>query len=338
MERRTMDHTHRSDLTTGRIWLRSILALGLSFCLVTQSWAAQEPAPATPSNPTPGAAPAPPVTPPVAPAAASSAPVVEGAQIALLDGTPIKLSMNRTMSSADASVGQPVDFTVTEDVAVGGTTVIPKGSTAMGKVTEAQPKRRMGRAGKLEIVLTYVRLADTETVPVRAVKDVKGKNAAVGMTVGIVATGLLFFPAAPLFLLMKGKDITVPEGAAVVAYVDGDRKLDAAKFAPKPELAASTAPAAAAPVPTPPPVPPTTAYPPNAPPETTGLVEVQSNPGAASIYVDGTFMASTPATLHLSAGQHNMRITLDGYKEWTQDFSVETTAPTHLTAQLEKTN
>jgi hypothetical protein len=30
---------------------------------------------------------------------------------------------------------------------------------AIGAVTEAQPKRRMGRAGKLEIVLDYVRLA-----------------------------------------------------------------------------------------------------------------------------------------------------------------------------------
>lgn len=307
-----MDRTHCWDRATGWLWLRSILALGLSFCLVTQTWGAQEPAPAT--------------------AATTPAQAAEGPQIALLDGTAIKLRMNRTISSADASVGQPVDFTVTEDVAVNGTIVVPQGSAAMGKVTEAQPKRRMGRAGKLEIVLTYVRLADTETVPLRAVKDVKGKNAAVGMTIGIVAAGVLFFPAAPLFLLMKGKDITVPEGAEVVAYVDGDRKLDAAKFAPRPEVAASAA------TPTAPPVPPTTAYPPNVPPETTGLVEVQSNPAGASIYVDGTLLSSTPATLHLSPGQHSMKMTLDGYKEWTQDFQVDLTAPAHLIAELEKVN
>lgn len=174
---------------------------------------------------------------------------------------------------------QPVDFAVTGDVTVNGTVVIAKGSAGMGKVTEAQPKRRMGRAGKLEIVLTYARLADLETVPVRAVKESKGKNAAVGMTVGIVAAGVLFFPAAPLFLLMKGKDTTVPEGAEVVAYVDGDRKLEAAKFAPK----AAAATTAAAEKPATAPIPPATAYPAAVAPETTGLLEIQSNPGAVSV-------------------------------------------------------
>ena len=116
---------------------------------------------------------------------------------------------------------------------------------------------------------------------------------------------MLFFPAAPLFLLMKGKDITVPEGAEVIAYVDGDRKLEAAKFAPKTESAATAAA---------PPVPPTTAYPPDVPPDTTGLVEIQSNPAAASVFVDGTFMANNPTTLHLNPGKHAVRDALDGYK------------------------
>ena len=157
---RTSHHARGLEKTT-RVWAKSILALGLSFCLTTQGWPAQEVAKATPKGDA-------------------------GAQISLLDGTAIKLRMNRPVSSADASVGQPVDFTVLDDVAVNGTTVVPKGSPAMGKVTEAQPKRRMGRAGKLEIVLAYVRLADQETVPLRAVKEVKGKNAAVGMTVGLL--------------------------------------------------------------------------------------------------------------------------------------------------------
>src|SRR5215472_9673582 len=114
----------------------------------------------------------------------------EAPQIVLLDGTAIKLRMNRSISSESATVGQPVDFAVTENVAVNGIVLIPKGSAAIGKVTVAVPKRRMGRTG--------------------------------GMTVGIVATGLLFWPAAPLFLLMHGKDITIPEGAEVTAFADGD--------------------------------------------------------------------------------------------------------------------
>ena len=160
----------------------AVLALGLSLWLLTLPLQAQ-------------------------PSAGELSGGVEATQIVLLDGTAIKLHVNRSVSSENATVGQPVDFTVTEDVAVDEVVLIPKGSTAMGKVIEAVPKRRMGRAGKLEIVLEYVRLADSEKVPVRAVKEAKGKSRTAGMTVGIVATGLLFWPAAPLFLLMHGKEL-----------------------------------------------------------------------------------------------------------------------------------
>ena len=152
-------------------------------------------------------------------------------QFILQDGTPILLRLSRNVSSVDAHVGDSVDFEVLEDVAVNGILVIPKGSVATGTVTEAQPKRRMGRAGKLEIILDYVRLGDNETVAIRAIKDAKGGNHVAGMTIGIVATGILFFPAAPVFLLMRGNDITVPKGAALAAYVNGDVRLESGKFA-----------------------------------------------------------------------------------------------------------
>ena len=160
-------------------------------------------------------------------------------QLLLTGGTPISMRLNREVSSADAHVGDFVEFEVTQDVVVNGVVVIPKGSTAQGKVTEAVPKRRMGRAGKLEIVLDYVRLGDNEKASIRAVKDAKGKSRTTGMTVGIVATGLLFWPAAPLFLLMHGKDITVPKGAEVTGYINDDMHLDAARFVARPDAASS---------------------------------------------------------------------------------------------------
>jgi hypothetical protein len=45
---------------------------------------------------------------------------------------------------------------------------------AWGTVTEAQPKRRMARGGKLEIVMDSVRLVDGEKAAPRAMKEVKG--------------------------------------------------------------------------------------------------------------------------------------------------------------------
>ena len=58
----------------------------------------------------------------------------------------------------------------------------------------------MARGGKLEIVLDSVRLIDGEKAALRAVKDAKGGGHTGAVTTGIVATGLLFWPAALFFL------------------------------------------------------------------------------------------------------------------------------------------
>jgi hypothetical protein len=63
------------------------------------------------------------------------------------------------------------------------------------------------------------------------------------MTGAMVATAIVFFPAPPLFLFMKGKDTTIPQGTDITAYTSGDIPLDTSKFAVDPTLAASAAPA-----------------------------------------------------------------------------------------------
>jgi hypothetical protein len=247
-------------------------------------------------------------------------------QFILQEGTPVKLRLSRNVSSADAHEGDSVDFEVLEDVAASGIVVIPKGSVAIGSVTEAQPKRRMGRAGKLEMVLDYVRLADTEKAAIRAVKDAKGGSHVAGMTVGIVAAGLLFFPAAPFFLFMHGKDITIPKGAEVTGYINGDMRLEAAKFAAKPDAAAGTSAQAsndagqsATPA-----------------PASTGSIAIQSTPDGAEVYADNAFVGNAPATLKLSAGQHTIRVALAGYRDWSRDITVQGGSDAHLTATMEK--
>src|SRR5579859_7911281 len=48
----------------------------------------------------------------------------------LEEQTPVKLRFNRTVSSADAHVGDTVDFEVLQDVTLNGTLVIRKGDFA----------------------------------------------------------------------------------------------------------------------------------------------------------------------------------------------------------------
>lgn len=52
------------------------------------------------------------------------------------------------------------------------------------------------------------------------------------MTAGIVVTGLIFWPVAPFFPFMHGKDITIPKGTEVPTFVNGNFALDMAKFRP----------------------------------------------------------------------------------------------------------
>jgi hypothetical protein len=142
--------------------------------------------------------------------------------------------LKENISSANASVGEFVGFEVLDEIEVNGVVVIPRGGRARGSVTEAVSKGKLGRAGKLEIVLDYVRLADFETAAVRAVQTAGGgERDGGGKPVGIVANGWLYWPSAPFVLFTHGKDITIPKGAEVTAYVDGDVNLNAAKFARK---------------------------------------------------------------------------------------------------------
>src|SRR6266851_778730 len=117
----------------------------------------------------------------------------------LEDGTPVKLRIARTVSSADAHVGETVDFEVLEEVRLGTFLMIPKGGVAWATVTEAQSKRRMARGGKLDMNIDSVRLVDGEKAALRAVKEVKGGGHTGAMTGAMVGTAIVFFPAASLF-------------------------------------------------------------------------------------------------------------------------------------------
>ncbi|HUY95895.1 MAG TPA: PEGA domain-containing protein, partial [Terracidiphilus sp.] len=241
----------------------------------------------------------------------------------LQDGTPVKLRLSQTISSADAKTGQEVPFEVMEDIQVNGVTVLPKGSTAIGVVTEAQSKRNMGRGGKLDMTISYARLTDGEKVALRAVKESKGGSHTGAMTGAMVATSLIIWPAAPFFLFMKGKDISIPQGTEINAFVDGDNHLDPAKFggggnSPAPSQNTNTltlTPAVA-----------TSA-------ETS--VTVDSIPSGADIMVDGEFVGDTPSSIPVSLGTHEISVKKKGFATWTRKMNFGG-GNIHLNAELDK--
>lgn len=217
------------------------------------------------------------------------------------------------MSSADARVGDTVDFEVLEEVRVGDLLMIPKGGVAWATVTEAQPKRRMARGGKLGVNIDSVRLVDGEKVALRAVKEAKGGGHTGAMTGAMVGTAIVFFPAAPLFLFMHGKDITVPKGTEITAYVNGNVPLDLAKFAP-PKIPESTSVSLA------------TAQ---------ATMQIESTPPGADIELDGKFVGNTPSSIGVSAGEHTIKVSKSGYKPWEHKITTST-GTIKIAPELEK--
>src|ERR1035438_842584 len=139
--------------------------------------------------------------------------------LTLQDGTPVRLRLERTVSSASAHVGETVDFEVTEPVINENYVVIPKGAVVLGRVTKVETKRRFGRAGALELSIDSVRLPDGGTILLRATPE-KGEG---DMSRGRVAATIV---ASPVLVWVKGKNVMFEKGTETTAYVSGDARGD----------------------------------------------------------------------------------------------------------------
>jgi hypothetical protein len=219
----------------------------------------------------------------------------------LLDGTAVKMRLTENLTSATAKMGQKVSFEVLEEVDLLGVPVIAKGAQALATVTTAETKKSMGRGGKLDVNIDSVRLLDGENAALSATQNAKGGGHVGAMTAGMVGTAIVFFPAAPLLLFIHGKDITIPKGTEVTAFVAGDMKLDMAKFAPVAPAGVVVAAVASG---------------------LAGGLTIDASVANCDIEVDGSFVGNTPSTLNLAPGKHDIVVTKPGYKDWTRSMTV----------------
>ncbi len=65
-------------------------------------------------------------------------------------------------------------------------------------------------------------------------------------------------------------------------------------------------------------------------------IEISSEPSGAEIYVDGIFSSSTPSKLSLSQGEHSIRVSRPGFKDWERRVVVDSTSSKTLNAILDK--
>jgi hypothetical protein len=83
-------------------------------------------------------------------------PVFACASSSIPAGTPIDVTINQTITSKDAKLGQPVSGTVARNVTADGKVVIPRGSAARLVVSSVQASGRLSTPAKLWLRVSRV--------------------------------------------------------------------------------------------------------------------------------------------------------------------------------------
>jgi len=96
------------------------------------------------------------------------------AKLLIADGTPVKLQLAQTISSAHARSGDRLDFVVTEDVIAGGLTIIRAGTMASGSVIKVHGRRFLGLGGNVIIKLDSVELVTATGFGCMPAGDLRG--------------------------------------------------------------------------------------------------------------------------------------------------------------------
>jgi hypothetical protein len=182
--------------------------------------------PANAQDTAPAPAPTATAAPPVVPASATSAPSVSPAappseRVILKEGTEVPLVFASALDSKTAVDEDSVNMTLAEDLKVGDVVVVKKGAPAVATVTNAKKAGMMGRPGELSIRLEYVK-SDDQRVHLRGAKGKEGEGK-VGATVALT---VIF---GPIGLIKHGKNVVIPAGAPLTAFVDQDYALAPAK-------------------------------------------------------------------------------------------------------------
>lgn len=132
----------------------------------------------------------------------------------LHEGTPVLLKFVSDLSSKTAHVGDTVEFLLDDDLKVGDSIVVPKGAHAVATVSEAHKAGMMGKPGELNVQMQYL-IVGSNHVRIRGTQGREGQS----KTGATVALTVVF---GPVGLIKHGKNVVIPAGTPLTAYVDQD--------------------------------------------------------------------------------------------------------------------
>lgn len=126
-------------------------------------------------------------------------------------GTPITLAVAEEVNSSTHREGDVFKLTVLNDVKIGETVVIPRGTPAAGEITWRTGKGAFGKSGKLEFSLRYIDL-NGKRIPVSGNFRQEGEGNTVATGVGIVAIGVFAG-------FITGKRARLPVGRELMSQI-----------------------------------------------------------------------------------------------------------------------
>jgi hypothetical protein len=220
------------------------LPFGVLFlCACLTAHAYQQPETASPPNPVPHSQP----SSAISRDTASSDSETQLPAVVLHDGQEVVLRNLDPVTSAKAKIGDPVRFGVIRSVSSDGLVVIPEGTIATGTVQAVGKAGLAHHGGHLSVTLNGIQLSNGQPVQLRAVESRKERNFGwrdVAAATAVAAT-VYYMPLAPVYLLAKGDQASMPAGTRVTAYLDGDLTvgragLEAAGPPPGPNPEAAT--------------------------------------------------------------------------------------------------
>lgn len=133
------------------------------------------------------------------------------------EGDQISLKFASALSSKTANLDDPVEFVLDDDLKVGETVVVAKGAHALATVSDAKKAGMLGKPGELAVQLQYI-VAGDNRVRIRGTKGREGES----KTGATVALTVLF---GRIGLIKHGKNVEIPAGTPLTAYVDQDTWL-----------------------------------------------------------------------------------------------------------------
>ncbi len=173
-----------------------------------------------------------------APAPAAEAPAAAAPEAGLLSlnaGVPVTLAVSQEVNSSTHHAGDTFPLTVLNDVRIGDTVVIPRGTPALGEITWRTGKGAFGKSGKLEFSLRYIDLGG-QHIPVSGDFRQEGEGNTIATGVGVIAAGLIGG------LVITGHRARVPVGRELMAQIAQPVQFTAdGRLAPSYDAAAAMA-------------------------------------------------------------------------------------------------